>query len=435
MYLSNNVLKARIPYGIIFLTISIALLGMANLHSASQMTRPNLYLVQGVWLIAGIFFGILICLVRTDTLKSLSTFVYLGTLFLLLLVLVIGVTVKGSQRWINLGFFKLQPSELAKVSMILISARFFSSFNVKNGIRLRDLFRPFNFSRPIVYFCGMIFAFSTKNALSQSEWVSSGSATSIIAAVVAVIVGLLWVFVAVLQLSEEGFSFKQLIAPIDVVLVPFLLVLVEPDLGTSLVILAIAGSVILFCGLRRSSLLIAMFSSVALIFFAWFAVLKDYQKQRIETFMNPESDIHGHGYHAAQSIIAIGSGQFIGKGFGGGTQTQLSFLPENQTDFVFSVLAEEWGFLGASFVLLLYFMLLYQMIQVGMRVQDRFGSLLAVGAAMMVFWHLLINAGMVMGLLPVVGLTLPLMSYGGASMLTQIIAIALVVNVSVWRKT
>ena len=150
--------------------------------------------------------------------------------------------------------------------------------------------------------------------------------------------------------------------------------------------------------------------------------------------MNPAADTRDGGYQAAQSIIAIGSGQFLGKGFAEGTQTQLSFLPENHTDFAFAVLAEEWGFLGASMIVILFLMLILAMIRMAAKVQDVYGSLLIIGSAAMIFWHAVFNMGMVTGLLPVAGVPLPFLSYGGASMLTQMTAIGFCLNAAVWRR-
>jgi rod shape determining protein RodA len=167
---------------------------------------------------------------------------------------------------------------------------------------------------------------------------------------------------------------------------------------------------------------------------AWKFVLHDYQKNRVLTFLDPEADIQGAGYHAAQSIIAVGSGQLTGKGFGEGTQTQLSFLPENHTDFVFSVLGEEWGFVGGCVLISLFFALIVLMLQGARKATDRFSALIAVGAAAMLFWHAFINIGMVTGVLPVVGVTLPLMSYGGSSMITKIMAVGLAAGAQVGRR-
>jgi rod shape determining protein RodA len=166
---------------------------------------------------------------------------------------------------------------------------------------------------------------------------------------------------------------------------------------------------------------------------AWSHFLKGYQKRRVETFLNPDGDALGAGYHANQSMIAVGSGQLSGKGFGQGTQTQLSFLPEQHTDFIFSVWAEEHGFVMCVFLILLYFGLVVWTLWVAGRARERFGTFCAVGVAALFSWHVFINIGMVSGLLPVVGVTLPLMSYGGSSLLTVLLAVGLLLNIDMRR--
>jgi len=161
--------------------------------------------------------------------------------------------------------------------------------------------------------------------------------------------------------------------------------------------------------------------------------LKPYQRKRVESFLNPEGDVLGAGYHATQSMIAVGSGQGFGKGWGQGTQTLLSFLPEQHTDFIFSVWAEEHGFVGCLLLLALYFALVASALGIAGDARDRFGQFLAVGVTAMLFWHAFINMGMVIGLLPVVGVTLPLMSYGGSSVISVALAVALLANVGMRR--
>ena len=167
---------------------------------------------------------------------------------------------------------------------------------------------------------------------------------------------------------------------------------------------------------------------------SWFAVLKDYQKRRILTFIDPESDIQGAGWNAFQSMIAVGSGRLWGKGHQGGTQTQLSFLPEQHTDFAFSVWAEEMGLVGCSLLLLLYLLLLVVALAIAADARDTYGSLVAVGVAALILWQTLINVGMVIGVAPVVGLTLPLFSYGGSSLLTTMCGLGLLLNVHFRRR-
>lgn len=420
-------LHRRLPWSILAPALLIPLIGVINLASASQALRPNLWLLQLAYLALGAVVLAAIAGIRTYILEELAYPIYAGVNALLVLVLVAGVTIKGSQRWLDLGPLHLQPSELAKVSIILVVARYFSRYREPAGYTLRMLFRPLNLTRPL----GALAAFTlgweklgTKLGVVEFTWLR----------VLGICLTLVWLGWAAFALWRRGPRLITLIAPVDVVLVPFLLVLIEPDLGTSLIVAAIAAVQILFCGVRRSSLLIAALLGVSTVVFAWNFVMHDYQKRRVETFLNPEADVRGAGYHATQSKIAIGSGQFTGKGHGEGTQTQLSFLPENHTDFVFSVFAEEQGFVGASLLLGLFAALISWMVLDARGHRNRFAALVNVGAAAMIFWHVIINVGMVSGLMPVVGVTLPLMSYGGSSLLTQIAAIALAVNTRVWRR-
>jgi len=226
-----------------------------------------------------------------------------------------------------------------------------------------------------------------------------------------------------------------LIAPIDLVALPALLVLIEPDLGSAALILVIGLSVILIVGVRLKSLMVMGFMGAMVVAVGWFGVLKDYQKRRISTFLDPEHDIKGAGWHAVQSMIAVGSGRWFGKGHREGTQSQLSFLPEQHTDFAFSVWAEEQGLLGCLLVLCLYLLLIVLIFNVARNARERYGALIATGVAMLILWQTFINVGMVIGALPVVGTTLPMFSYGGSSLLSILIGMALVLNVHLRRRT
>lgn len=234
------------------------------------------------------------------------------------------------------------------------------------------------------------------------------------------------------HLKKDGFTLLDLIQPMVIVLLPCVLILKQPDLGTAMVLLLIAGSMTLFCGISRGTFLLLATSGAVSIPLAW-SFLKNYQKQRILTFLNPERDPLGAGYHIIQSKIAIGSGGVSGKGYLDGTQNALSFLPEQHTDFIFSVLAEEWGFMGAGLVIALFLLLLLWALNIAHNCRDSFGILLVVGVSAIIFLEMFINIGMVMGLMPVVGVPLPLISYGGSSTLTIMIAIGLLLNVSMRR--
>jgi rod shape determining protein RodA len=269
-----------------------------------------------------------------------------------------GKYVGGSKRWLSIGPMSLQPSELVKLSVVIILAQYYSKNTSPKGMTLRELLKP----------------------------------------------GIL-------------------------VLIPFALIVKQPDLGTALLIVFIAASITIFVKIELRTLIYLISTCTMMGPLIWF-FLKGYQKQRILTFLNPERDPLGAGYHIIQSKIAIGSGMLSGKGYMKGTQNALSFLPEQHTDFIFSVLAEEWGFLGSFFVLFLFFMMIIWGLNIAYKCHDNFGVIIAVGITTMLFWQVLINIGMVMGLLPVVGVPLPLVSYGGSSMITIMASIGLLMNVS-----
>jgi rod shape determining protein RodA len=232
--------------------------------------------------------------------------------------------------------------------------------------------------------------------------------------------------------NTEGFRLRELAVPLALTLVPFALIVHQPDLGTALMLVLIAGSITAFVKIERKSLVLLSVLGAMAIPSIWF-FLKGYQKQRILTFLNPDRDPLGAGYHIIQSKIAIGSGMITGKGFLHGTQNVLSFLPEHHTDFIFSVLSEEWGFVGSVTLLVLFLVLILWALNIAHGCRDPFGTIVSVGVASMLFWQVFINVGMVMGLMPVVGVPLPLISYGGSSLITNLACIGLLLNVRMRR--
>ncbi len=233
--------------------------------------------------------------------------------------------------------------------------------------------------------------------------------------------------------SFRGLTLKDLLYPCLILAAPALLIMKQPDLGTAIMVVLIACSMLLYVGVRWQALVTIVFGTIPLIYVAWHYVLRTYQKNRILNFISPERDPLGSGYHIIQSKIAVGSGGIAGKGFLHGTQSHLRFLPEQHTDFAFSVFAEEWGFVGCLLILLLYLFLVLWGVHIAGRCNDRFGSLMAVGVTAMLFWHIVINMGMVIGLFPVVGVPLPFFSYGGTSMITSMIGVGLLLNISMRR--
>lgn len=234
------------------------------------------------------------------------------------------------------------------------------------------------------------------------------------------------------SVSQTGLSFRKLIIPSILCIIPFVLIVIQPDLGTGLLLLLIAGSITLFVKMEKKVFFTLSSICLGAVPLVWF-VLKEYQKSRILTFLNPERDPLGAGYHIIQSKIAIGSGMLTGKGFLKGTQNALSFLPEQHTDFILSVLAEEWGLAGCSILLLLYFFLVLWGLNIAYKCWNMFGSILAFGITIMIFWQIFINIGMVMGLLPVVGVPLPLVSYGGSSVITNMVGFGILLNIGMHK--
>ena len=223
-------------------------------------------------------------------------------------------------------------------------------------------------------------------------------------------------------------SFQDLLPIAAYVGLPFILVLKQPDLGTSLVFMAIFLGMIIVCGIRWRILFGLCVAGIASMPIIW-QFMKDYQKMRIMVFLDPNVDPLGSGYHIIQSKIAIGSGMLFGKGLFQGTQSQLNFLPENHTDFIFAVVGEEFGFVGAVILLLLYLIVFWRGLQIARSASDVFGRLLAVGITSMLAFHVLVNVGMTTGIMPVTGIPLPLMSYGVSALTTDILAIAILMNI------
>ncbi len=273
-----------------------------------------------------------------------------------------------------------------------------------------------------------------KVALGAQRWIDLGpfhyqpSETMKLAMVIVLARGL-----SIYSVHGRGLGFRELLKPLILLALPFGLVVEQPDLGTSLMITAVSISMIIFCKVRRSIIVGALVFMAIAIPVAWEYGLHDYQRNRVLTFLSPNNDPRGTGYNSIQSRIAVGSGQFFGKGYRNGTQSQLEFLPERHTDFIFSVLSEEWGFVGSLATLGLFAALFYSIVRIASGARDKFGALISAGVLCYVFWHMFVNIGMVIGLLPIVGIPLPLVSYGGSSMLTTMVGLGLVSSVAYRR--
>jgi rod shape determining protein RodA len=287
---------------------------------------------------------------------------YAVALLLLIAVEVAGVVGMGAKRWVDLGLFQLQPSEIMKVALILALARYF------HGVA-----------------------------------------------------------------QEEIGRIPLLLTPLAMTLLPVALILRQPDLGTALLISMTAMGLFFLAGVRIWKFALGLVAVIGAVPLAWRYLLHDYQRQRVQTFLNPENDPLGAGYHAIQSKIALGSGGMFGKGFMQGTQSHLNFLPERQTDFIFTMLAEEFGLVGCLVLLGLYFLILAYVMAIALRARSQFARLVAMGVALIFFLYLFINIAMVTGLLPVVGVPLPLVSYGGTALLTLLIGFGLAISCYIHR--
>lgn len=344
-------------------TLLIVFLGLLNLYSATlDLPVARYFRSQFIWTSLGLFLILILVFIDYRILERLAYPIYVLTLLLLVVVLFMGKSAQGAQRWIPLGPVTLQPSELAKIAMAICLAKYFHS-----------------------------------------------------------------------QRRQEPMGFAALFKPFLLTVLPFVLILKQPDLGTSLIVLSVSASMILFMGVRRSVIITLVLGFLASAPLAWKFVLRPYQKDRVISFLNPEKFPLSKGYQVIQSKVAIGSGQLVGKGYLKGSQSKLQFLPKQHTDFVFSNFAEEFGFVGSMIILALYASLAILGLNVALNAKEAFGMMLAFGLTMLIACQAVINLGMETGALPVVGMTLPLFSYGGTSLLVSFVAIGILLNISMRR--
>jgi len=354
---------------ILIIVILICLMGVLCIYSSTYQKEgrfwQTIYGRQLLWMAIGLVFFLIMS--RLDYRRLWDwTYIFYGlALFMLLLVIVLGVSRLGAQRWLKIAWFNFQPSEFSKLIIVIFLARYFSGKSLDN-----------------------------------------------------------------ISLSTYKFGiFRGLILPFMLVAVPMGLIIEQPDLGSGVMILFLFIAVLFVTGVKlRYIFIFLLLSTLSLPFFWHF--LRDYQKERLLVFLNPNIDPLGAGYTIIQSKIAIGSGGFFGKGWLSGTQSQLHFLPESHTDFIFATFAEEWGFLGSALLILLYYFLIREGMLIAQRTSDYFGKLLAFGISLMLAIQVFTNIAMNMGLAPVVGLPLPLMSYGGSSVLVTLISLGILANIN-----
>ena len=355
----------NVKYFDLALVISFGLLlviGVVLMYSTSLGGTKTIFSKQLLYAFLGIFLFIFFSYFDYKLVSKAATGLYLFLVLSLALVLKFGTLTLGARRWFNLGLFNLQPSEFAKLILILLLARFFAS---RRG--------------------------QIKN----------------------------W---------------QNLILSIVYALIPVLLVSRQPDLGSAIVLLGIWFGMLLVSNVQKKVFIYLFIAFLVLGGITWRYTLKDYQKHRVETFIDPQLDPQGRGYNVQQAIIAVGSGGLTGTGLGKGLQSQLKFLPERQTDFVFASAAEELGLIGTLLILALYVVLLLRLLDIYKKTQDDTGRFLAAGIFFMIFVQAFINIGMNIGVLPVTGIPLPLISYGGSSLLTTAISLGIAESVSMRSK-
>jgi len=343
------------------LALILALIGITEIYSATQYEKSDtFYLKQVYFLILGLIIMVFAISIDYHVFVENVPYIYIGTVVSLILVLIVAPAVSGTRGWIPMGTFKIQPTEFAKVAIVLTLARLLS------------------------------------------------------------------------EIRTEYLTFVDIFKACLVIGLPLGLVLLQPDLGSALTFFPPLAVGLLLGGLRRKWIFSGIVLCVLITSFGWYN-LKPYQKERIYTFLEPERDPKGHGYHAIQSRIAVGSGGLLGKGITQGSQTALGFLPERHTDFIFSVVGEELGFVGSVAILSLYFLIIMRAIHVAQTARDKLGIYLTLGSISIILFHVLVNVGMVVGLMPITGIPLPLLSYGGSSMLSTFILLGLIINVRMRR--
>jgi rod shape determining protein RodA len=351
----------RINWGLILVLTAIAGIGTVALYSAAGGRFDPWAARHAIRYGAAVAVLLATALVPPKVWLTLAWPMYAVSLLLLVAVDIAGTGRMGAQRWLMVGPMQIQPSEITKVAVILVLARYYHGLT-----------------------------------------------------------------------REQAGRLLYVLPPLLVIVVPVGLVMVQPDLGTAMMVLLGGAALLFVAGVRVWMFLAAAIAALGCMPFAW-SFMHEYQRKRVLTFLDPERDPLGAGYHITQSKIAIGSGGLFGKGFLQGTQSSLNFLPEKQTDFIFTTFVEEWGMVGALVLLALFALVLVWGFSIALRSQHHFGRLLALGVTSMMFLYVFINTAMVMGLLPVVGVPLPLVSNGGTAMISVMFACGLLIGVNVYR--
>ncbi|TSD02300.1 MAG: Uncharacterized protein Athens071425_48 [Parcubacteria group bacterium Athens0714_25] len=339
-----------------FLLLGLGMLALYSISTASQGADSNIFSKQVLFSAIGFVAMIFFSNADYHYLRSYSNTIYFLTLGILLAVIFLGVSIRGTSGWIGLGPFHIQPVEISKISLIIFLASFFSAKKMELG------------------------------------------------------------------------EISKIIASLILALVMIFLVIKQPDFGSAMILSGIWLGMVLLSGVSKKNLSILFFLGIFVAGVGWF-FLAPYQKERLANLFNPQADPQGSGYNVLQSIVAVGSGGMTGKGIGHGSQSQLNFLPEKHTDFIFAVIVEELGVFGAFLVLFLFGVIFYRIKKIAEKAKDNFGYLVAVGIMIMIFFQILINIGMNIGIMPVTGIPLPFLSYGGSSLVSMFIALGILINI------
>lgn len=348
---------AHIDWFLFAATLGVSLLGLVTMHPLASGGEA-FFDRQLIWIALGVIVFFLAALPEYTFLRrtQIVTGLYILIISLLALIFVAGTIVKGAQQRFDFGFFALQPSDPAKLILIIVLAKYFARRHVEIA-NFRHIFVSGAYAAAI---CGLVF--------------------------------------------------------------------LQPDFGGAIIILSIWFGLVLVAGISWKHLAFLTITALVAAGSLWMFVLQDYQKDRVMTFIHPLADIHGAGYNAYQSTVAVGSGELLGKGIGFGTQSKLRFLPEYQTDFIFAAYAEEWGFLGVLIALGLFAVIIFRTLSIASHGSDNFAVLFSVGVALMFLAHIIVHIGMNLGLLPVTGTTVPFMSYGGSHLLTEFLALGMLMG-------
>lgn len=350
----------NIDWALMGLLVLNSLIGVLVIYSASQHLPGHYYLRQLIFIGVSLIALLAVLVFDYQVLVDYAYYIY-GFVAIVLVGMVVFNHLMKKGSWIRMAHFQVQPSELAKIALVLALARLFAEYK--------------------------------RSSLTRGA-----------------------------ALAAAGLA-----------AVPFLLVALQPDLGTAVSLLSILAGALILAGLERKTIIAVILLVIGVSIAGWHFYLKDYQKERLTTVVFPGKDPRGSGYQVLQSKIAIGSGGVFGKGFRRGSQSQLKFLPARHTDFVFSVIGEEFGFAGAAVVLLIYYAFLWRLFWTAQRARDRTGVYIVFMVGLMMSFQLIINVFMVLGIFPVVGIPLPLLSYGGSSLLANYLGVGLVLNVKMRR--